>query len=187
MTDKDIKWAPSCTVKDLDKTLDTTYGIAFKADLNKNCSEICNLVGAHQGAISYLPEGNFLMAIHVVVLSEKYEEYATYDVMPNGAGIWGCAVHLNRPMRLEDAALKSHKNWKNFSGLKDKRGLNHPPMRGWLAVPVKLQSGDLVGLLQLTDKFEGDFTQKDEEALLNYAADIGPMFESYYEKTHYLR
>ena len=99
------------------------------------------VVGAHQSAISYVPDGDFKAAIHTHSFSEKYEKYDTYDVMPTGDGIWGLVVNNRLPVRTTEHEINSHPQFKNFSGLKDARGLEHPPMPGWLAVPMVGRGG----------------------------------------------
>ena len=48
---------------------------------------------------------------------------------------------------------------------------DHPPMRGWLAVPLLGEDGRTYGLLQLSDKVDGsDFTADDQQALTELAA-----------------
>jgi PAS domain S-box-containing protein len=42
-------------------------------------------------------------------------------------------------------------------------------LRGWLAVPLAGRDGKNIGLLQLSDKYEGDFTQQDEYVVLEMA------------------
>lgn len=42
-------------------------------------------------------------------------------------------------------------------------------MRGWLAVPLMNRNGHNLGLIRLSDKYEGDFTAEDEQILLQFA------------------
>jgi signal transduction histidine kinase/ActR/RegA family two-component response regulator len=42
-------------------------------------------------------------------------------------------------------------------------------MRGWLAVPLTSREGKNIGLIQLSDKYEGEFTQEDEAILVQLA------------------
>jgi signal transduction histidine kinase/ActR/RegA family two-component response regulator len=42
-------------------------------------------------------------------------------------------------------------------------------MRGWLAVPLTTRDGKNIGLIQLSDKYEGEFTQEDEAILVQLA------------------
>ena len=138
------------------------------------------MLGAHQSAISYVPNGDFRAAIHIASLSDKYAKYRAYDVMPTGEGIWGLVVQNHGPVRMTEGELYSHPQFKHFSGLKTADGLEHPPMPGWLAVPVLRKGGGLLGVLQLSDKFEGEFTEDDEEQLVKLATLYSPIFELQY-------
>lgn len=71
----------------------------------------------------------------------------------------------NAPIRLTQAELEAHPEWKGFGTEAGK----HPPMRGWLAAPLIDQSGTNWGLLQLSDKYEGDFTEEDERHFVQFA------------------
>ena len=123
------------------------------------------MIGAHQAAISFLPDGSFNAAIHTHSFSEKYEKYNSYDVMPTGEGIWGCVVEHRHAIRMTEEELLNHPRFKNFSGMKDARGLEHPPMIGWLAVPIIRDKGGFLGVIQLSDKYEREFTEQDQEQL----------------------
>lgn len=137
-------------------------------------------VGAHQSALSYIPNGDFKKAIHTHSFSSEYERYNTYDVMPTGKGIWSVVVEEKIPVRMTDKELKSHPRWKNFSDMKDVRGLAHPQMDGWLAIPI-LEDGRLLGVLQLSAKYEGaDFSEDDERILVELAQVTAPFFANQY-------
>lgn len=139
------------------------------------------VIGAHQSAISYIPDGDFRGAVHTHSFSEKYEQYNTYDVIPTGEGSWGLVVKAKNAVRMTQQELVSHPMWKNFSGLKDARGLEHPPMRGWLAAPVLRQTGEVLGVIQLSDKFDGaEFTEADLAQLIHLSYLVLPSFEIQY-------
>ncbi len=152
------------------------------ASLDAIAEQVRLMVGAHQSAVSYIPDGDFTRACHATSLSEKYAKYRTYDVMPTGRGIWAVIFEKRQPMRLTEAELHAHHRFKNFSDLKDKRGLEHPPMPGWLAVPAIRPNGEAIGVLQLSDKLEGDFTQQDEDLMCRLASMVSAMFEAEYVK-----
>lgn len=135
------------------------------------------LIGAHQAALSYIPAGDFSAAVHSISLSDKYEKYRTYDAVPTGAGIWGLALETRGGLFMTQEEVCNHPRWRNFSGIKDARGTEHPPMRGWLAVPVTTPRGELLGLIQLSDKFEGEFTQRDLDSLSHVAKLVAPTLE----------
>ena len=113
-------------------------------------------------------------------LSEKYEKYTNYDVLPTGKGIWAVIFERTEPMRFTEDELYAHPRFLNFSDLKDERGLEHPPLRGWLAVPVVRRTGEPIGVLQLSDRIEGDFTPEDQATLENATALIAPTMEAEY-------
>ena len=137
-------------------------------------------MGAHQSAVSYIPDGDFKRAVHGMSLSERYEKYRSYDVMPTGAGIWSLIFENAKPMRMTEAELHAHPRFLNFSEMKDDRGLAHPPLPGWLAMPVVRRNGDAIGVLQLSDKFEGDFTEEDEATAKHAAVLIASTLELQY-------
>ena len=137
-------------------------------------------IGAHQAALSYVPDGDFKAAIHTHSFSEKYARYNAYDVMPTGDGIWGLVVKQRAPIRITTDELYAHPAFKEFSGLKNGQGLEHPPMPGWLAVPVLRRDGGLIGVVQLSDKFDGEFTEADEDQLVQLAKFYTATFELQY-------
>ena len=168
-------------VRRIDKTVADAYGAGtFEEMLHLLAREARFMIGAHQCAISYVPDGDFRAAIHTHSLSKKYSKYNTYDVMPTGKGIWEVIAQNKVAIRMTQDKLVSHPRWKNFSELKDERGLEHPPMRGWLAVPIVGQRGGFLGVLQLSDRYEGGFSQHDEDELARLATLITPTFELQY-------
>lgn len=53
-------------------------------------------------------------------------------------------------------------------------------MRGWLAVPILSGNREFVGVLQLSDKNEGDFNEKDLTLLMRLASLMAPAFSLQY-------
>lgn len=153
----------------------TDTNLAFEDVLHTLALQARLVVGAHQSAISYIPGGNFKLAIHTHSFSEKYAKYNTYDVMPTGEGIWGKLIELNRPLLMTDKQLIEDPRFKNFSGMKDARGLEHPPMRGWLAAPLQTQKGECIG----------DFNEDDMGLLTHFARFASLSFELNFLKEHF--
>jgi GAF domain-containing protein len=127
------------------------------------------MVNAHQAVLSYFPQGDFKGAVHAVSLSEKYAKYRTYDVVPTGEGIWGAVFRDRSSYCLSHEQLIARPEWKNFGNLKDARGLEHPPMRGWLAVPILSRNKGFVGVLQASDRGQGEFSDTDLEEFGTFA------------------
>lgn len=72
---------------------------------------------------------------------------------------------IPRPMRMTQAEMLSHPAWRSFHpGARDRR-----PPRGLLAVPLINHAGENFGLIELTNKKIGDFTDEDEQRLVELA------------------
>jgi PAS domain S-box-containing protein len=124
-----------------------------------------DLIGAHQAVCSLTTNQRWSQAITAVSMSEKYARWAEYDADPDGTGIYRLVCETNRPMRLTQAELEAHPAWRGFG----EHAQNHPPMRGWLAVPLVNRRGENIGVMQLSDRYEGDFTADDENVLIQLA------------------
>jgi PAS domain S-box-containing protein len=123
------------------------------------------VIGAHQAVSSLSVNDDWAQAITTVSLSDKYRRWQTYDAPPTGAGIYAEVCRTNIPMRMTQAELEAHPAWRGFG---DQAAL-HPPLRGWLAAPFVSRDGRNIGLIQLSDKYEGDFTAEDEYVVVQLA------------------
>jgi signal transduction histidine kinase len=68
-------------------------------------------------------------------------------------------------MRLTQEELEAHPAWRGFGSAAG----SHPPLRGWLAVPLVGSDGKNMGLIQLSDRHEGEFSESDEAILVQLA------------------
>ena len=125
-----------------------------------------NLVGAHQSAAALIVSGDWKHARKWFSLSSKYADWYEYRAPAVGFGLHALVVNENKPLRLTQTELLAHPAWKGF-GTEAQR---HPPMRGWLAVPLIGKDKHNYGLLQLSDKYnDADFTEDDEQHLMQLA------------------
>src|SRR5262245_58969940 len=96
-------------------------------------AELARVVArAHQGAAAHLIGEDWAHARKYFSLSEKYADWADYRASATGVGIHATAHTTDRPIRLTDEELRAHPDWRNFGDEVEQ----HPPMRGWLAVPL---------------------------------------------------
>lgn len=123
------------------------------------------VVGAHQALTCTTTGPDVGDSVMAVSLSDKYAAYRTYQTPPDGSGIYSVACSENRVFRLTQDELEAHPAWRGFGGEAGK----HPPMRGWLAAPLIRHDGSNLGLIQLSDKEQGEFTEQDEALLLQLA------------------
>ncbi|HLW00581.1 MAG TPA: GAF domain-containing protein [Ktedonobacterales bacterium] len=116
---------------------------------------------AHQGAATQMVNGDWSEVRKYFSLSEKYAAWADYHTPAVGFGIHAYITKTNQPLRLTQAELEAHPEWRDFGT----ELANHPPMRGWIAMPLIGADGLNYGLLQVSDRYEGDFTAEDEQHL----------------------
>ena len=127
--------------------------------------EARKLVGAHQSVTSRTINQDWAQAINEVSLSDKYAEYRDYDTRPDGSDIYSLVCERNESMYMTQAELEPHPAWNAFGDEADK----HPPMDGWLAVLIVGPENENQGLIQLSDKYHGEFTEADETILAQLA------------------
>lgn len=119
------------------------------------------IVGAHQ-AVTILPladgDANVVTAAS---FSEKYGLHE-YRTPPLDETFWEWLARQGGVVRLTDAELDTHELRARFRAVE-------PPLRGWLASPLTTRDGGLLGLVQLSDRYRGDFDAHDEAVLLQLA------------------
>jgi PAS domain S-box-containing protein len=123
-----------------------------------------DILGAHQ-AVASVGMGGKDHTIHAVSLSEKYAKWRDYATPADNSGIYSLVAETNQPMRLTQAELEAHPRWRGFGA----HAKDHPPMRGWLAVPLVDSAGRNMGLLQLSDKQRGEFSEDDQLVAMQFA------------------
>jgi GAF domain-containing protein len=79
--------------------------------------------------------------------------------------------------RFTQAELEAHPQWKHFGT----EAAAHPPMRGWRAVPIVDRAGTVWGLLQLSDRCDGEFTEEDERHFVAFAALVSEALEALWD------
>lgn len=139
--------------------------ISLEATLQVITEQARDRIGAHQAVSSMTLDQNWAQAINAVSLSDKYAAWRSYAAQPDGSGIYSLVCKTNRPMRLTQAELEAHPAWRGFG----KEAGKHPPLRGWLAAPFIGRDGRNIGLIQLSDKYVGDFDADDEAVLVQLA------------------
>lgn len=136
--------------------------------------EVRDILEVHQAVVSLTEAENWSQSINAASLSEKYAHFRSYDAKTDGTGIYAEVCRTNKAMRLTQAELELHPAWKGFGVHADK----HPAMRGWVAVPLIGQNGKNIGLIQASDKHEGEFTEEDEAILTQLASIAANGFEN---------
>jgi two-component system, NarL family, sensor histidine kinase DevS len=131
---------------DLDTTLRTIVHTAIE------------LVDARYGALGVRGSGHDLLAFIYQGIDEKQRERIGH--LPEGRGVLGVLIDDPKPIRLDDIA--QHPASVGFPP-------NHPPMRAFLGVPVRIRD-EVFGNLYLTEKANGQLFSEDDEVLVKALA-----------------
>jgi two-component system, NarL family, sensor histidine kinase DevS len=131
---------------DLDTTLRTIVHTAIE------------LVDARYGALGVRGSGHDLLAFIYEGIDENERERIGH--LPEGRGVLGVLIDDPKPIRLDDIA--QHPASVGFPA-------NHPPMRAFLGVPVRIRD-EVFGNLYLTEKTNGQPFSEDDEVLVKALA-----------------
>jgi PAS domain S-box-containing protein len=132
--------------------------------LHTVAGEARTILGAHQAVASPGATDGGSQAVKAVALSEEYARRGD-AARPAADGLDALVRRSNRPLRLSQAELAAHPVWRG-DGVE---GAGHAPPRGWLAAPFVGRGGKNLGLIQVSDKQEGEFTESDEAVLVQLA------------------
>lgn len=157
--------------------IDEAFAERANAVLSTAVELIRVLVGAHQSAVAIIVQRDWHSIRKFFSLSPKYAAWAEYRAPATGYGIHGWLLEHNAPIRLTQAELEAHPEWKNFGT----EAGSHPPMRGWMAAPLVDRSDVNWGLLQLSDKYEGEFSAEDERQVVQFAHLLSMYLETLWE------
>ncbi|GAX34794.1 PAS domain-containing hybrid sensor histidine kinase/response regulator [Nodularia sp. NIES-3585] len=123
------------------------------------------IIGAHQSFITISIDEDSAKLMSWASLSDKYAAWQVQNQQPFGLSI-NTSLHLiNRSVRMTQTELEAHPQWQQFTQQIDKR----PPMRGCLAAPLIGRDGHNMGLIQLSDKYEDEFTKEDQAIIVQLA------------------
>jgi two-component system, NarL family, sensor histidine kinase DevS len=125
-----------------------------------------SLVDAGYAALGVVRDGRLVRFVHTGMDDATIQAIGS---LPQGKGLLGQLIEVPRALRLSDIA--EHHASVGFPA-------NHPPMRTFLGVPIKVKDR-VFGNLYLTDKRGGaDFSPDDEELVSALAAAAGVALEN---------
>ncbi|MEU5993933.1 GAF domain-containing sensor histidine kinase [Spirillospora sp. NPDC047418] len=143
--------------------------------LRRIAEAAATLVDARYGALGVIgEEGERLVRFVTTGVSD--EEIESIGHWPHGEGILGLLIREPRALRLQD--LAEHPASSGFPA-------NHPPMRTFLGVPIRVRD-EVFGNLYLTEKAGGGpFEEEDEVVVTALATAAGVAIENarLYEET----
>jgi two-component system, NarL family, sensor histidine kinase DevS len=135
-----------------------TSGLELDATLRSIVDTAIQLVDARYGALGVRGHGHDL--VEFVYQGIDDDARALIGHLPQGRGVLGVLIDDPRPIRLDN--IQQHAASVGFPP-------NHPPMRTFLGVPVKIRD-EVFGNLYLTEKANGQPFSEDDEVLVQALA-----------------
>lgn len=143
----------------LDVARDVLSDLDLDAVLERVVEAARELSGARYGALGVLDSSRTELERFITVGLDG-EARQRIGPLPRGKGVLGELIENPVPLRLADVSAHPHSY--GFPP-------EHPPMRTFLGVPVKV-GGEPFGNLYLTEKAGGEeFSQDDEQAIVRFA------------------
>ncbi|MBN3458593.1 GAF domain-containing sensor histidine kinase [Mycobacterium sp. DSM 3803] len=142
----------------LDAMLVVTSGLELDETLRTIVHTAINLVDARYGALGVRGHDHELVEFIYEGIDEEMREQIGH--LPEGRGVLGVLIDDPKPIRLEN--ISHHVASVGFPP-------NHPPMRTFLGVPVRIRD-EVFGNLYLTEKADGQPFSEDDEVLVQALA-----------------
>jgi PAS domain S-box-containing protein len=133
--------------------------------LRETTARAAETIGTHQAVTSLTVDRDGARP-----LTATYRSGTHAEVGPGlgGAALTGVAAEVcrtNRPLLLSQAELERRQDWRETADTSP----SSPRLRGYLGVPLVGHEGRNLGLIELSDRLEGDFDADDERVLTSLA------------------
>ena len=157
----------------LQRAADAATAITWHQTLDGMMQEFADqargVIGAEQAFVS-LSYGEDV-PIFTIALSVSESHAADWNLqkLSEFASLFKPVLATNHSMRLAASDIELLRAQQINEGAASGAVEMLPPMRGCLAVPLLGRNGKSIGLLQLSDKYEGEFTQQDEYVAMELA------------------
>lgn len=151
----------------LEAVVAVAAGLELQQTLRRIVQAAADLVDARYGALGVLAPTGGIVEFITVGMDDAVVD--AIGAAPQGRGILGLLVDHPAPLRLDD--LGAHPHAYGFPE-------NHPPMRSFLGVPIRVR-GEVFGNLYLTERRAGgSFDREDEQVVVALAAAAGVAIEN---------
>ncbi len=122
------------------------------------------LLGCHQAASTLTMGLDRPEAIHFLSISERYAREPGSFIALDATIAKSIVLEADHGVRKTSAEIADDPYLRSYAAASDR-----PPMRNWLAAPLVGREGEPLGVVQLSDRYEGDFTVEDEAVLVQLA------------------
>lgn len=120
-----------------------------------------DLVGVHQAITLVSPGSHPAHTASFASYSDRYAAWRNKTPKIADAGIYALVCGMNKPMRMTPLELEAH--------APSIETAQQPALRGLLAAPLAGRNSRNMGLILLSDKSAGDFTDDDQAILVQLA------------------
>ena len=125
------------------------------------------IIGAHRCLATVIVGERSGEPLNATSVSEQWGAWVGERPAALGAHLHARVARAERPVRLTRAELEADPEWRRAAG-----GELRAPGRGWLAAPLSGHGGHVTGVLELSHKYDGEFTEEDE-AIVGQLAQMG--------------
>ena len=152
-------------LRTLQRLADAAQAVTRQQTLDTMMLEVAlqarTVIGTHQSVVSLLGGGEqsqrWLTAVTQQSHSEKYAA-RQHSMEAAGSGIDCLVSETNQPLRLTHIELLAHPRRGDVGNFTEP----HLLINGWMGVPLTNRDGHNMGVLYLSDKMEGEFSQQDK-------------------------
>jgi serine phosphatase RsbU (regulator of sigma subunit)/DNA-binding response OmpR family regulator len=145
-----------------DAALAITSALSIDDMLELITAKARDIIGAHHAETYAVLAGGVARRVSH---SDKYAPTSTSVTGVDPSPLHELVNRQRRPVRMTRRDVARHSALRALEDV----GSGHPVLEGWLAVPLVGPRGRFVGLVQVADKVEGDFTDNDESILVQLA------------------
>ena len=138
---------------------------SMQQTMDELAAQARSVLGARLAMVAVAADGDWRRARTAMSVADSLATFRRRPPAPDGSGIYALVAELGRPLRLTHAELLEHPRFRGFGGL----DAGHPPMHGLLALSLNDRAGRQIGILMLSDKEQGEFTERDEYVALELA------------------
>lgn len=139
--------------------------MTLKKRLQTITDQARQIIGAHLAITTLAGEVDLVGSVNAISTSDDYAAWRQHQPRVGETEMSRRVCETNLPLRLSQDEILSHLEWRKWS---EAFG-NRPPLKGWLGAPLVGRSGSNLGLIRLSSKNEGSFTEKDESILVQLA------------------
>jgi PAS domain S-box-containing protein len=162
----------------LQRAADAAEAIVFHHSLRDTMKEVAEqlraVIPSHQSLVTLVDGGEWGKAVNVMSLSSRDAPLAARLHAPDDASFAALVCDTRRVLRLRRAELLAHPRWRPYAA----PGSTQPPANGLLAIPLTGRDGRILGVMQLRDKIEGEFTLQDEYVAVEMAQLVSVAIEN---------